>query len=147
MLTTLAYVAGQQAAKVAFLSELQEKVRGNVGPLVSSFFTKNPWRAGAAGAGAQLADTPPGESKILQALGVGGGAAVANAIVNPLAKIVATAAVSALGLDPSSGWTKLLHGALTELPTGAAQKFVATKGRDAAKHLDNFLKAKGTRVP
>jgi hypothetical protein len=152
-----AYLAGSDDAKVAFLGELYRKhIKGETGPLLGSLLTEDPLSAGLAGAAGQAIDTPPGGSKILRSLGVGGGAALANALVNPVANIVATAVVSALGLPirapvfsagkmPNVGW--LLKDTLRMLPTGAAQMFAASKGRDAAEHVEKFLKTKGTRIP
>ena len=143
-----AYDAGCEAAKVAFFGELYDKyVKGNLGPLHSTFVTRNPAFAGVAGAAGQALDTPPEGSTILRSLGVGGGSAAANALVNPVAKIVAATVVSSMGLNPASQWTGLLQEGLRELPTGLAQSFAATKGRDAAIHAEKALRSKGLRIP
>jgi len=156
-LSQRAYTAGSDDAKVAFLGELYRKyIKGDTGPILGSILTGDPISAGIAGAAGQAVDTPPGGSKILRSLGVGGGAAIANALVNPVADFVATAVVSSLGIPirapifsagkmPNIGW--LLQDTLRMLPTGAAQMFAASKGRDAAGHVEKFLKSKGTRVP
>ena len=143
-----AYAAGSDAAKVAFFGELYEKyIKGNVGPFAGSLFTRSPLSAGLAGAAGQAIDTPPEGSKILRGLGVGGGAALANVLVNPVATMVAAGIVSHMGLDPGSVLTPLIQEGLRDIPTGLAQGFAASKGRDAAEHVEKFLKAKGTRIP
>jgi len=143
-----AYTAGSDDAKVAFLGELYRRyIKGDVGPLASSFATGGPLSAGLVGAAGQAVDTPPEGSKILRGLGVGGGAALANVLVNPVATMVAAGVVSHLGLNPSSVLTPLIQEGLRDLPTGLAQGFAASKGRDAAEHVEKFLKTKGTRIP
>jgi len=129
------------------MSFYDKHIKGNLGPLTASLFTANPYQAGAAGAVGQAFDTPPGGSKILRSLGVGGGAAIANALVNPVAKIVASTIASSLGINAASGGGTLFTGILRDFPTGMAQMWAAEKGRGAAEHVEKLLQTKGTRTP
>ena len=141
------YDIGVTDAKVAFFGELYDKhLKGNLGPVASSLFTGSPASAGVAGSVGQAFDTPPGGSVLLRSLGVGGGAALANALVNPVAKIVASAAASSLGINPASGGGALFTDILRDLPTSAAQMWAAQKGRGVAEHAEKFLQSKGMRV-
>jgi len=145
---THAYAQGVSDAKVAFLGKLYDKyIKGDLGPFLSTLGSGSPAMAGIAGAAGQAIDTPPEGSKILRSLGVGGGAAIANSLVHPVAQIVAATAVASLGLNPASGWTTLLRETISDIPTGIAQSFAAKKGRGAAEHVEKFLKEKGTRIP
>lgn len=142
MSVELAYKAGHERAKAAFLGELYSKyIKGDVGPLLGSVFTKSPLHAGAAGALGQALDTEPGGSKILQSAGVAGGAAAANALVGPIAQAVASAVASATGAPP------MVQTIIADIATGGAQSAGAKGSRHLAKKLDQFLKTKGVRVP
>jgi len=139
-----AYAAGQQDARTSFLGKLYHKyLKGNLGPFASSFVTSGPGSAALAGGLVQAIDTPPGGSRILRSLGVAGGGALGNKLVSSTAGAVATAVLSAMGL-PTTG---LLHMLLHGIPTGAAQSFLAGKGRDVAKHLETQLKNNGMEIP
>lgn len=145
---SLAYRAGQEDAKVAFLGELYQKhIKGNLGPLMGGLFTANPLHAGLAGAVGQALDTQAGGSKILQSLGVAGGAAAASSIVHPIVSAIVDATASAVGIAPISRTSKLLIQAVKDIPSALAQTYAAGKGRDAATHVDELLQAKGTRIP
>ena len=140
----LAYSTGQQDAAASLLGKLYDRhIKGDLGPLASSFITSSPHGAALAGGVVQAIDTPPEGSRILRSLGVAGGGALGNKLVASTASAVASAIVSALGL-PSTG---LLHMFLRGIPTGAAQHFLAAKGRDAAKYLETRLKEKGVEIP
>jgi len=144
----VAYVSGVSDAKLAFFGELYDQhLKGNLGPFFGSLVTGSPAAAGIVGAAAQGVDTPPEGSMLLRSLGVGGGAAIANRLVNPIATFVASAVVSSLGLNPASFGTKLLAEGIRDIPTGLAQGFAATKGRDAAQGIEKFLKTKGMSLP
>ena len=155
MIPELYYTVGVETAKIAFLGELYNRyIKGNLGPLAGSLTTYSPSAAGLAGSLGQSIDTPPGGSKILRSIGVGGGAALANALVAPVAGYVADAVIAATGLPipavasqgvPSPGG--LLHSLLRDAPTSLAQAFVARKGRDAAESLEQFLRKKDVRIP
>lgn len=146
--TTSAYLAGQADAKVAFLGELYDQhIKGSLGPLMGGLFTANPLQAGLAGAVGQALDTPPGGSKILQSIGVAGGAAAANALVHPIVSAIVDATASAVGIAPISQTSRMIVQAVKDIPTALAQTYAAGKGRDAATHVDQFLKAKGSRIP
>lgn len=153
MTIPLAYAQGATAAKLAFNAEdFVREAHRNFGPYMSSFFTGNPIAAGFAGGLGEALDTKKRKgSPLLRSLGVGLGAAATNVLVSPVANIVAHAVVQALGLPirgvgvggkilPSGGW--LLHSLLHSIPTGAAQTYGATKGRDAAIYLEDRYKRK-----
>jgi hypothetical protein len=146
--TLHAYRAGQEDAKMAFLGELYQKhIKGGLGPLMGGLFTANPLQAGLAGAVGQALDAPTGGSKILQSLGVAGGAAVANSLVHPIVSAIVDATASAVGIAPISRTGHLLIQAVKDIPTALAQTYAAGKGRSAATHVDQLLQAKGTRIP
>jgi hypothetical protein len=143
-----AYAAGQADAKIAFLHKLYENhLKRNIGPTLGGVFTGSPLQAGLAGAVGQALDTAPGESKILQSIGVASGAAAANALVHPIVSAIVDATASAVGIAPVSQTARLLVQAVKDIPTAFAQTYAAGKGRDAAMHVDQFLKAKGSRIP
>jgi hypothetical protein len=143
-----AYDSGSADAKLAFFGELYNKyVKGDTGPMAAGLLTGHPLLAGLAGAAGQAVDTPPGGSKILRSLGVGGGAALANKLLGSTATLVAAGAVSAMGLTQGTLLTNLVQEGLRDIPLGLAQGFAASKGRDLAERAETFLKAKDTRVP
>lgn len=147
------YDAGREAAKVAFFGELYDQVlKGRAGPIAGGLITSHPLAAGGAGAiGSLLDDNTSGDfsrrHKALRAVGVGGGSALMNALVHPVAKIVAAAVVSKLPISPSGEGARLLKDLLAAVPTGAAQQFVASKGQSAADHIEKSLKKKEEKKP
>jgi len=146
-LASRAYVAGCDDAKVAFLGELYKKyLKGEVGPLLAGAAMYPARDAAIAGGVGQLLDTPPGGSKILRGLGVAGGAAAGSALIMPVANIIAKTVMASSGLDPEGAGAVLLRG-LMGIPPSLGISYAASKGRDAAQHVEKFLKAKGTRIP
>lgn len=141
-MAAFAYSAGQRAAKVAFLGELYDKhIKGDVGPLASGIFTKNPLLAGGVGGLGQALDSAPGESRLLSSLGVAGGAGIANAVASPIAKVIANVVAKATGAPP------VVEDLLSALPTSLAQTAGARGGRHAARKLDQFMKDKKEKAP
>lgn len=142
-----AYAAGSDDAKVAFFGELYNKyIKGDVGPLLAGAAMQPPHEAAIAGGVGQLLDTPPGGSKILRSLGVAGGAVAGSALIMPVANIVAKAVMATSGLNPEGAGAVLLRG-LMGIPPSLGVSYAARKGRDAAEHVEKFLKSKGTRIP
>jgi hypothetical protein len=117
------------------LHELYQKyIQGNWGPILAGTFVGNPLTAAIPGAIGQYVNTPSDKSPTLQSIGVGGGAAAANALVRPIVKFLLNPLSKYV--DPASTVFEWLTG----MPLGLAQTYGAKKGRDLTTYLEDALK-------